>query len=548
MEPFPEDLFTIPGDPRAIAESGEGYRRYAATLGEVRAGIATATAPRWVGVEGDLYRSRLAEFPPYLSAAEHAFGEVACALTAFAAEVAAAQRAMDAERAAARAAWARLRSASAGPTPAASSPGPGSVADLEFDGLVRRAATLRAQVEGAAHAAQARIGAVSGAAIPPPPVSERFDSAAFHHALAVDLERRSPPEWDLYTDARSVVVSGEAGAGVLAQGDVSYRREVLPDGRVALTLLVGQGVVTGVGVGAMVKVMFDDTAYGGGATASAEVGRHARSGVVLILSAVEARRLTEQGDVSVLMDGLRPRRPDGIVVENEVKGSAGAEVVSTRSWPAGSRLGTVGASAEASAANRHTQRRMTDGTIVDTITADVSLEGQEKALMMVPDLRRSPGLAIRSAEAQGRASGRGTIEITRADGAVTRLTLRVRATAQGSTDVKRADADDAQPPAGAPEVEWEYTLPVDRLPTSLRNLARSNPAALLHDPRLREQAFGAGTVTRKEIEIDSSTTGGTFDAEFIAKANGEAGVTTTSEKVKTAEYWDGMRFVAVPRR
>lgn len=91
---FPADTFTIQGDPEAVHELGRAYGRFATTAAEAAAALRGLDTGAWVGSEGDLFQTRVAELPPHLDTAQRAFSQVATALAGFADALAAAQRQM----------------------------------------------------------------------------------------------------------------------------------------------------------------------------------------------------------------------------------------------------------------------------------------------------------------------------------------------------------------------------------------------------------------------------------------------------------------------
>jgi Nucleotidyltransferase domain len=110
---FPGDTFTIQGDPEAVYESGRADGRFATTAAEAAADLRGLHTGAWVGSEGDLFRARVAELPPHLDTAQHAFSQVARALAGFADALAAAQRQMAAVRADAEQTFGALQDARA---------------------------------------------------------------------------------------------------------------------------------------------------------------------------------------------------------------------------------------------------------------------------------------------------------------------------------------------------------------------------------------------------------------------------------------------------
>ncbi len=109
---FPGETFTVEGDPAAVRESGRSYSRFATVAADAASGVRSLDSGSWVGSEGELYRSRVAEIPPPLDVAHGAFGEVAAALGGFADDLEAAQRRMAGVRAEAESIHFRLVSAS----------------------------------------------------------------------------------------------------------------------------------------------------------------------------------------------------------------------------------------------------------------------------------------------------------------------------------------------------------------------------------------------------------------------------------------------------
>jgi hypothetical protein len=91
---FPADTFTIQGDPEAVHELGRAYGRFATTAAEAAAALRGLDTGAWVGSEGDLFQTRVAELPPHLDIAQRAFSQVAWALAGFADALAAVQRQM----------------------------------------------------------------------------------------------------------------------------------------------------------------------------------------------------------------------------------------------------------------------------------------------------------------------------------------------------------------------------------------------------------------------------------------------------------------------
>jgi uncharacterized protein YukE len=87
-------VFTVPGDPEGVRESGRVYGRFGAVAGAAAASLGGLDSGGWVGSEGDLFRARVAELPPHLNTARGAFAQVARALEDFAEVLADAQRRM----------------------------------------------------------------------------------------------------------------------------------------------------------------------------------------------------------------------------------------------------------------------------------------------------------------------------------------------------------------------------------------------------------------------------------------------------------------------
>jgi hypothetical protein len=91
---FPAASFAIDGDAEAVRDTGSSYGRFATTAGEAAADIRSLDSGSWVGTEGDIFRTQVADIPPHLDTAHSAFGQVARALDSFADVLASAQRQM----------------------------------------------------------------------------------------------------------------------------------------------------------------------------------------------------------------------------------------------------------------------------------------------------------------------------------------------------------------------------------------------------------------------------------------------------------------------
>jgi hypothetical protein len=162
---FPAAAFTVEGDPEGVRASGRAYGRFAAVAGEAAATIGGLDSGGWVGSEGDLFRTRVAELSPHLDTARTAFGQVSRALDDFAEVLADAQRRMAGARDQASQTFASLAGARADRAGLDDSGG-GEAADLDarigrmesaFDDQLRVAAGIRAQVLEAAGRGAAAI-------------------------------------------------------------------------------------------------------------------------------------------------------------------------------------------------------------------------------------------------------------------------------------------------------------------------------------------------------------------------------------------------------
>jgi hypothetical protein len=58
---FPAEVFVVEGDPEAVRESGRSYGRFAGIAAEAAAGLRGLDSGAWVGSEGDLFRTRMAD-------------------------------------------------------------------------------------------------------------------------------------------------------------------------------------------------------------------------------------------------------------------------------------------------------------------------------------------------------------------------------------------------------------------------------------------------------------------------------------------------------
>ena len=148
---FPAATFTVEGSPEAVRETGRAYGRFATTAGQASADLHGMDSGAWVGSEGDLFRARVAELPPYLDTAQGAFSQVARTLDGFADALQTAQGRMAGVRADAEQTFSLLGTARADQDQP-------RVERLQgtFDGQVATATGLRIQVVAAAQqAAQA---------------------------------------------------------------------------------------------------------------------------------------------------------------------------------------------------------------------------------------------------------------------------------------------------------------------------------------------------------------------------------------------------------
>jgi hypothetical protein len=168
---FPAATFTVDGRPEAVHDSGHAYGRFATTAGQAAADLGGLDSGGWVGGEGDLFRTRVAELPPYLDTAQRAFSQVSRSLGGFADALQGAQGRMAGVRADAEQTFSQLRAAQA----AQDLP---RVALLQgiFDGQVATATGIRDQVLAAA---QLAAQAVRGAGRLSPTAGQSWLSASF---------------------------------------------------------------------------------------------------------------------------------------------------------------------------------------------------------------------------------------------------------------------------------------------------------------------------------------------------------------------------------
>lgn len=110
---FPTALFTITGQPGEIEAAASRYGDFAATAYQERSRVASTMAPSWIGSEGDLFRSRVSQYPPLLDTAGGVFADITVALNTFASTMTTQQQAMTQLRAEAEVVWQQLQAARA---------------------------------------------------------------------------------------------------------------------------------------------------------------------------------------------------------------------------------------------------------------------------------------------------------------------------------------------------------------------------------------------------------------------------------------------------
>ncbi|MFI0352908.1 WXG100 family type VII secretion target [Actinomadura sp. 9N407] len=84
---FPAAAFEVEGEPETIRESARKYGRFSTAAGQASSDIRNLSSGEWIGSEGDLFRTGVAQLPPHYDTAHTAFGQVSQALTGFANEL-----------------------------------------------------------------------------------------------------------------------------------------------------------------------------------------------------------------------------------------------------------------------------------------------------------------------------------------------------------------------------------------------------------------------------------------------------------------------------
>ena len=96
---FPAAAFAIEGSPEAVRDTSRSYGRFATTAQLAAADLQALDSGFWIGIEGDLFRTKVNDIPPHLGVAQAAFAQVARALDGFADVLDQAQRRLGGVRA-----------------------------------------------------------------------------------------------------------------------------------------------------------------------------------------------------------------------------------------------------------------------------------------------------------------------------------------------------------------------------------------------------------------------------------------------------------------
>lgn len=219
---FPDALFTITGSPGSIEAAATRYGDFAATAKAAGPALGSRTVPSWTGSDAELYRTRLAEYPPMLDTAGTVFADIAIALNMFAHTMSTQQTAMTTLRAHAETVWAQLLAAQAALAGAQSSLGQantmasaavtevevgrataqvtaaqtavttasGNLGRLqaEWEDCCRRAQAIHAAMDEAAHTASTRVAATESPKAAPRPSAGGAVAAAMPGAITSPLQ------------------------------------------------------------------------------------------------------------------------------------------------------------------------------------------------------------------------------------------------------------------------------------------------------------------------------------------------------------------------
>lgn len=346
-----------------------------------------------------------------------------------------------------------------------------------------------------------------------------------------------------------------------------WQVDELSDGTYRVTRGTSNEVGAGVGVGFNVTGTWDDNKYGAaldaGAGASASFGQgevyYAKDqdavDKLLVAHSQDVAKdniVGGSGPVRWLVDkggdlvGVSTNLPDAeaVYVEGGISLSADAEAT----------LVTASANAKAGVKGTLGYRRARDGSTTEYLRA--SVDGGVQGSVLGGEENGS-GYQLARAKANG--SVESVIEIDRdKDGNVT--TVRIKSIMQGQADASSNTLDGGDPDASG-YVERTVELPVrsegDKaiagnflstmgLPyvPGLKTTQPPGPLNLVDSTNAFAQAGrDRGYITEQSYDQGSSSYGGNFDAQAIAKVGGSVEVNTNKRTATEGQYFDGTKMV-----
>jgi len=366
--------------------------------------------------------------------------------------------------------------------------------------------------------------------------------------------------------------AAEVSFVVTLKSGEKWQVDQLSDGTYRVTRGTSAGVGAGVGVGFNVSATIDDNNYGVTATASAAAEATFAGGEVytarnqdevdalLVAHAQDiaednvlggsgpARWLIDKAESAVGIDHSLPE-PDARFIEGGISLSADAQAT----------LVTVSADAGAGVTAVLGYQVKRDGSTTEYFEGTLDAHGQASVL---GGEEHGPGYQLAKAKAEGQVTS--TIQIDRgADGKVSavRLTslLAGEALARSNTltngdpqasgyvertvelpvgtDTDRAIAARFLSAMGMPDVAG-INLPPGVVPMGSPIDLVSSTLAFAQAARDR------GHISEQNFDHETSTNGGTFDAEAIAKVGGSVEYNSNRRTATGGQYWDGTAMVS----